>query len=108
MILPTERIDLAGASGAVYSFYLVDPAALAGRAGAYAIVRGDGTLAQVGETESLPTAAALLAKARALDPAARLFIRLIVRRQSRVEELQDLLEGCPLPVATTAASSTAA
>ncbi|HEX2562240.1 hypothetical protein [Phenylobacterium sp.] len=89
--LPAERIDLRGASGAVYGFHLADPQALPERAGAYALCRPGEEPLLIAETDRLDTAAAELRRAQSGDPEVRLFIRLNVRRQIRLDELSDIL-----------------
>lgn len=108
MSLTSERIDLRGASGVVYSFHRADPAQLAHRAGAYAIVRSDGAVALVAEAESLETAVPVLEQERMRSGEARLFIRYIIRRQTRLDELQDLLAALPSVAGSGPAASAAA
>lgn len=91
--LPDERIELLGASGRAYSFHLADPALAEGRAGQYAICAEDGSVAVLAETEDLACGAQMLQSVRSSSPNARLYLRLNVRRRTRMEELQDLISG---------------
>ena len=103
--LPDERIELLGASGRAYSFHLADPALAEGRAGQYAICADDGSVAVLGETEDLACGAQMLQSVRSSCPNARLYLRLNVRRRTRMEELQDLTAGDALLAAAAGLAS---
>ncbi len=92
----TERVDLRGQSGSVYSFFRLDEGAALRPIGVTYVVAHAGPdgwkLLRVGHTNNLAarTWAAELAEARREAPSAELLIRLNISRAIREAEAADL------------------